>query len=132
MKSRQVLNIFGLIIMLAVNLLANVLPINGVLTADISNSIPSLFTPAGYVFIIWGVIYIALLAFTVYQALPSQKDNQTLKHIGPWFFISSLFNAAWIFAWHYSQFAFSVVLMLGLLISLIILYVRSGIGKAIK
>lgn len=132
MKSKQIINILGLVIMLAVNLLANALPINGVMTGEISDSIPSLFTPAGYVFAIWGVIYLALLAFTIYQALPSQQNNKVVDRIGPWFFISSIFNAAWIFAWHYSKFGLSVLLMLGLLVSLIILYVRSGIGKAIK
>lgn len=127
MKSRQILNLFGLVLMLVVNILASALPINNITTGAVSDSIPSLFTPAGYVFSIWGIIYLALIGFGIYQALPKQKDNPRLKRIGLWFFISSLFNSAWIFAWHYGQFALSVVLMLGLLVSLLMTYLRAGI-----
>jgi benzodiazapine receptor len=129
MKSRQILNLVGLVLMLVVNILANALPINNITTGAVSDGIPSLFTPAGYVFSIWGVIYLALIGFGIYQALPKQKDNPRLERIGLWFFISSLFNSAWIFAWHYRQFALSVILMLGLLVSLLMTYLRAGIVK---
>jgi hypothetical protein len=113
--------------MLVINILANALPINNISTGAVSDSIPSLFTPAGYVFSIWGIIYLALIGFGIYQALPSQKNNPRLERIGLWFFISSLFNSAWIFAWHYGQFTLSVILMLGLLVSLLMTYLRAGI-----
>ena len=128
MKSRHILNIVTLIIVLVVNTLASTLPLNGMDTGQISDSIPSLFTPAGYVFSIWGVIYLALIAFAVYQALPAQRNNPRLEKIGWWFTISNLFNSAWIFAWHYLQFGLSLVIMLGLLASLLILYSKAGIG----
>ena len=129
MKSRHILNIVTLVIVLVVNTLASTLPLNGMDTGQISDSIPSLFTPAGYVFSIWGVIYLALIAFAVYQALPAQRNNPRLEKIGWWFTISNLFNSAWIFAWHYLQFGLSLVIMLGLLASLLILYTKAGIGK---
>lgn len=129
MKARQILNLVGLVLMLVVNILANALPINNISTGAVSDSIPSLFTPAGYVFSIWGVIYLALIGFGIFQALPKQKDNPRLERVGLWFFISSLFNSAWIFAWHYGQFALSVILMLGLLVSLLMTYLRAGIVK---
>lgn len=128
MKSRHILNIVTLVIVLVVNTLASTLPLNGMDTGQISDSIPSLFTPAGYVFSIWGVIYLALIAFAVYQALPAQRNNPRLQKIGWWFVISNLFNSAWIFAWHYLQFGLSLVIMLGLLASLLILYSKAGIG----
>ena len=128
MKSRHILNIVTLVIVLVVNTLASTLPLNGMDTGQISDSIPSLFTPAGYVFSIWGVIYLALIAFSVYQALPAQRNNPRLEKIGWWFIISNLFNSAWIFAWHYLQFGLSLVIMLGLLASLLILYTKAGIG----
>lgn len=127
MKARQILNLVGLVIMITVNVLANALPINGISTAAVSDSIPSLFTPAGYVFSIWGIIYLALIGFGIYQALPKQKDNPRLERIGLWFFISSMFNSAWIFSWHYQKFTLSVILMLGLLVSLLMTYLRAGI-----
>ena len=129
MKTLRILNIVTFAIVVVVNGLASTLPLNGMDTGQISDMIPSLFTPAGYVFSIWGIIYLALLAFSVYQALPAQRENKRLQNIGPWFLISNLFNSAWIFAWHYLQFGLSLVIMLGLLASLLILYTKAGIGK---
>ncbi|WP_241433194.1 hypothetical protein [Listeria cornellensis] len=48
------------VIMVGINALANILPLNGLNTGEISNRLDVLFTPAGYVFVIWGVIYISL------------------------------------------------------------------------
>ena len=124
----KILNILTFVIVIIVNTLASTLPLNGMDTGQISDMIPSLFTPAGYVFSIWGIIYLALLGFSIYQALPAQKDNPRLQRIGPWFLISNLFNGAWIFAWHYLQFGLSLLIMLGLLASLLMLYTRAGIG----
>jgi hypothetical protein len=128
MKVIRILNFVSLILTLTVNGLANALPINNMSTGDVSDSFNALFTPAGYVFAIWGLIYIALTAFAVYQILPSQKDNTRIDRIGPWFILANLFNAAWIFAWHYLQFVLSLAFMLALLISLLAIYLRLGIG----
>jgi hypothetical protein len=128
MNKRQLLNILGLLFALLINYLANALPLNGIATGEISDAIPALFTPAGYVFAIWGIIYLGLIGFTVYQALPAQKNNPRLEKIGYWFFLSSLLNGIWIFLWHYGQIALSVLVMLGLLYSLLMVYTRSEIG----
>ncbi|GAB4481926.1 MAG: hypothetical protein Kow00124_30160 [Anaerolineae bacterium] len=126
---RQFVNIVAFLGMVTVNGLANTLPLNNIPTNEISDSFPNLFVPAGYVFAIWGVIYLALLGFTVYQALPSQRENPALRRLGYWFAISSVFNIAWLFAWHWLQFPLSLGIMIGLLISLIVIYLRLGIGR---
>lgn len=128
MKIIRVLNLVSLLAAIAVNGLANALPINNVQTGAVSDSFGALFTPAGYVFAIWGVIYLTLAIFGVYQVLPAQKDNTRIDRIGIWFILANLFNGAWIFAWHYLQFTVSLLLMLGLLISLLVIYLRLGIG----
>lgn len=128
MKILRILNFIALIATITINGLANTLPINGMLTGEVSDSFLALFTPAGYVFAIWGLIYLALTAFAVYQILPSQKENSRIERIGIWFILANLFNGAWIFAWHYLQFVLSLVFMLGLLVSLIAIYLRLGIG----
>lgn len=129
MKTRQILNVLIFLATVTVNGLANALPINGRNTGEISDSFPVLFTPAGYVFSIWGLIYLLLLGFTIYQALPSQKDNPRLERIGYWFALSGVFNIAWIFLWHYDIIPLTLVAMLGLLVSLIVIYTRLGIGR---
>lgn len=128
MKIIRVLNLVSLLAAIVVNGLANALPINNLQTGAVSDSFGALFTPAGYVFAIWGVIYLSLAVFGVYQILPAQKNNARIDRIGIWFILANLFNGAWIFAWHYLQFPVSLVLMLGLLISLVVIYLRLGIG----
>ena len=129
MNIRRLANIVGLALVLAVNWLANTLPLNGQTTGQVSDDIPSLFTPAGYVFSIWGVIYLGLIAFVVYQSLPAQREAAFVRRIGFWFFASCLFNAGWIFLWHYERFAWTQVAMLCLLVSLLVIYERLKIGR---
>jgi hypothetical protein len=129
MKIIRILNLLSVLGTITVNALANTLPINNMQTGEVSDSFKALFTPAGYVFAIWGVIYIALSAFAIYQILPSQKDNERIDRIGIWFILANIFNGAWIFAWHYLLFPLSLIIMVGLLVSLIAIYQRLEIGK---
>lgn len=119
---RQFLVVFTTLLTLIVNALANILPLNGLTTGEISDSFQVYFVPAGYVFSIWGLIYIGLIAFTVYQALPSERNNPRLARIGGWVILANLANAAWIFLWHYLLFPLTLVAMLVLLAALIMIY----------
>jgi hypothetical protein len=132
MKKEIILKIFVLILVLAtilVNALANTLPINGLTTAEISNSIPILFVPAGYVFSIWGLIYLGLLFYAFYIFKDFQKEDQK---IFPWFLLSTISNIAWIILWHYEKTAISVIPMILLLSSLIAIYLITDKDKYIK
>lgn len=127
---RQIVVITTTLIMLVVNVLANALPLNGLSTGQISDRFNVYFVPSGYVFSIWGLIYIGLIAFTIFQALPSQRENPRLRAIGWWVALSSLANSSWLFLWHYEQFPQTVIAMLVLLAALIVIYIRLGIGRA--
>lgn len=127
---RQAVTVAAALAMIVVNLLANALPINGQTTAAISDRFPVFFVPAGYVFAIWGLIYLGVIAFAVYQALPAQRENPRLRRIGYWFALGAAANSAWIFLWHYEQFPATLVAMLALLASLIAVYLRLDIGRA--
>ena len=127
---RQVLVIIAVVATIVVNGLANALPINNQTTGDISDRFDVFFVPAGYVFSIWGVIYLGLVAYAIYQALPAQRDNPRLARIAPWFVLSCVVNSIWIFLWHYEQFVLTITAMLTLLISLIAVYVQLGIGRS--
>ena len=117
-----ILTLVILIVMVAVNAMANILPINGVGTGEVSDSYPNLFAPAGLTFAIWGVIYLLLALFVVFGFFtPSSKEAAgRLKLVRTFFIISSLANAAWIFMWHYGLLPLSLILMLIILVSLII------------
>ncbi|MFL7813004.1 MAG: tryptophan-rich sensory protein, partial [Anaerolineales bacterium] len=119
-NGRQWMTILATLATITINVLANTLPINGLYTGDISDRFDIYFVPAGYVFSIWGVIYIGWLVYSVFQALPSQAENPVLKKIAPWYWISSLGNIAWIFLWHYEVFAFTLLFMVLILASLLV------------
>ena len=126
---RQSVNLVAVIVTIAINGLANALPLNGKSTGEISDQFQVYFVPAGYVFSIWGLIYVALVAFAVYQALPAQRDNPRLRRIGPLFALSCAANTAWLFLWHYECFLLTLVAMITLLLSLIAIYLRLEIGR---
>lgn len=129
-KIRQYANLLSVLLALTINILAVTLPLNGQDTGDISDRFKVYFVPAGYVFSIWSVIYLGWIAFTVYQFLPSQKENPRLRRLGYLFALSNLFNAAWLFCWHYNWFGLSVLVMLGLLGLLIASYLRLNVNRS--
>ncbi|MHB9032217.1 MAG: tryptophan-rich sensory protein [Anaerolineae bacterium] len=126
---RQVIVALSVLVTIIINILANALPLNGLNTGAISDNFNVYFVPAGYVFSIWGLIYIGLIAYAVYQALPSQRENPRLQATGWWIALGGLANSAWIFLWHYEQFPLTLLAMFTLLATLIITYLRLGIGR---
>lgn len=105
---QQIMVILATVVMLAANALANILPFIGLTTAAVSDSFKVFFVPAGYVFAIWGLIDLLLIGYTIYQALPAQREDATLRRIGWWYVLSAVVNSAWIFLWHYQQFPFTL------------------------
>lgn len=121
-RKRQYLAAGAFAVVLLVNWLANALPLNGQNTGEVSARFNTYFTPAPYVFSIWGLIYLLLLGYVIYQALPRQAANPYLRKTGGLFIVTCFFNVSWIFAWHYNQFGLSLFIMLCLLASLLLLY----------
>ncbi len=104
MKRNRILIIGSLVLTLVANFLANALPLNGLTTGEISDAYPILFVPAGYVFSIWGLIYLGLAAFAVYSITKMGLADPRVDAIAGWAVASNLFNFVWIFLWHYEQF----------------------------
>jgi benzodiazapine receptor len=126
---RQAAVVLSTIAVLVVNGLANALPLNGQTTGEISDRFQVYFVPAGYVFAIWGVIYLALIGYSIYQALPAQRQNPRLQRIGWLYVLSCAANIAWLFLWHYEIFEWTIVAMVALLLLLIAIYLVLGIGR---
>ena len=127
---RQIAVIVVILATITINILANALPINGLNTGQVSDSFSVYFVPAGYVFSIWGIIYIGLIAYAVYQALPAQRENPRLQATGWWVALGGLANSAWIFLWHYERFVWTLAAMLTLLATLIIVYLKLRPNRA--
>ena len=117
---------------IAVNALANILPINGYNTGQISAFYPNAFVPAGFTFSIWGVIYLLLLFYTIgftYYTLKQEQHPKAfalIERINIYFLLTCVFNMSWIVAWHYLQIELSLVIMLLFLITLIQLFLKSN------
>jgi len=120
--------LFGFVIF--VNWQANALPINGLTTAQVSDRYPNLFVPAGFIFAIWGLIYLLLTLFSItnlvnaFQLRPRFKPSDALRRVRVLFAISCVLNAGWILAWHHLQISLSVVIMLCLLVCLSLIFQR--------
>lgn len=114
MKYLNLILFAGMVVM---NYLANALPLNGKTTGALSDAYPNLFTPAGVTFSIWGVIYILLLIICVIQFTTSYQA--VISRIGWLFGLTCIFNGLWIVAWHYERLPLSLILMVGLLVSLV-------------
>lgn len=123
-KTLQVLNIIAFLLVVAVNYFSNTGAINGETMGSVSAEYENLFTPAGYAFSIWGLIYFALAGFVIYQIVSSRGREQVIK-IGWWFVISCVLNIAWIFAWLNHFTGLSGIIMMFLLISLIMIIFRT-------
>lgn len=122
---RLILITIAFLAVVTVNALANILPINGQTTGEISNRLPVLFTPAGYVFSIWSVIYILLAIWIVGFWVRYKKEKKlTSPAISLYFILSACANITWLLLWHYEYFAWSIAAMIAYLGSLILLYLQ--------
>lgn len=123
-RIRQSVTVLVFIVTVAVNGAANALPLNGQSTAEISDRFRVYVVPAGYVFAIWGLIYVALAAFTIYQALPSRAADPVLRRLGWLPALTGVLNTAWLVLFHYEWFVLSVVVMVALLLTLVAIHLR--------
>jgi benzodiazapine receptor len=116
-RNLQILNFLALLATLTVNALANILPINGMNTGELSALYPSLFTPAGFTFSVWSVIYLLLIGFVIVQRSVASKPY--FAELSLWFLVSCAANSSWILAWHYQYVFASVIIMVVLLFTLV-------------
>ena len=121
-KTLQISNGIAFVVMVVINYLANTGVFNNNTVGSVSAQYENLFTPAGYAFSIWGIIYLGLLGFILYQGRslfsgPKKGDEVTFK-IGWWFVISCFANCLWILTWLFDYIGISVLIMLLLLFSL--------------
>lgn len=106
------------LVLIVVNFLSNTIPFGGKTMAEVSAQYPTLITPAGYAFSIWGLIYLLLLVFSIFQ-LRRGRESRFYNLIWPFYMLNVAANIAWLFAFQYNAIAVSVVIMLILLYSLI-------------
>lgn len=128
-----ILNLVFLLIHIFISYSTQFKLLNNKDVGEVSSDYPSLFTPAGITFAIWGLIYLALFAFAIYHIIQTYRKpadhsaNVDLVKIGPWFIINSVATSSWLIVWTNEWLLFSVTLIFIQLISLIIINLRLNI-----
>lgn len=107
---------------IAMNALANALPLFGRATGEVSALYPTLITPAGFTFSIWGVIYLGLLSYSVAQFVHPLADDPLPDALAWPLIASGAANVTWLLLWHSLSITWSVIAMLVLLASLVAAY----------
>ncbi|WP_047418504.1 hypothetical protein [Cellulophaga sp. Hel_I_12] len=133
MKKRlAVLNLLSVILVIAVNYASQALRLNNTTIGEISRAYENLFTPASYAFAIWGLIFLSLFAYAIFQiqrAFFSDKTSEFITQTGYWFVIANILNSLWVIAFVYDYTAVSVLIMLGILVSLIKIILNTNMER---
>lgn len=129
-RSRPILVILATIGVIAFNWLAAVGKVGGVTPDAISAKYPTVITPAGYAFSIWSLIYVGLIAFSLYQALP--KNLERFRPVRTLYILSCVLNCAWIYFWHHEMagVCLGVILLLAVTLLFINLRLRNSASYA--
>jgi hypothetical protein len=128
----SVLNFLSVLLVLIVNYFSQTQGFNGTTISEVSNKYSNLFTPAGYAFSIWGLIFFSLLAyasFQVYQSFKKEEETLFIKATGPWFLLANVANVSWVIAWSYDYTLYSVLLMFIILLSLLKIVINTNMEK---
>lgn len=127
----QILTLAAILGTLGVNIFSNLFPLNGLNIGEISNTLFAnvQIIPANYAFAIWGVIYLGLIAFGIYQLTPALRENPPLRHSRYWLVSACLAQIVWVFLFLSRQFVLSVVAMLAILLPLIAIYLQLKAGQ---
>lgn len=123
LSALKFINLFAIIGVIIVNALSNILPFNNITTGELSDQVNVLFTPAGYVFSIWSVIYVFLIIWAVRPFfIKHTSDKEAYEKIGTLFLLNGLLNSFWLYLFHYQYFVATLFVMACLLINLIMIY----------
>lgn len=128
-KTLVISNCIALVLTIAVNYLSNSGLLNGNTMKTVSDKYANYFTPAGYAFSIWGLIYLGLAGFVIYSAMLLNKQHEetaVLTRVKGWFLVSCLANCLWVVAWLYDYIGLSVCLMAVIFVALLNIIMNTG------
>jgi len=127
-----VLNAVAFLVQLCMTVLIQLKQVSDYTVGEVSEKYPSLFTPAGITFSIWGIIYLSLAVFCLYHiasawAKPANHPaNIATERMGEWFILANLAAAFWLLSWVYEEIGLSVTLIFIQLLCLVAIHQRLG------
>lgn len=117
------------VVLVVLNALFEIFRLGGVTAADVSNEVFVWFTPAGYVFVIWAVIY-AGMALWLYRLARDLRHERRIARMPVGietvlFVLSCVLNIVWLIAWHLRVFALTIPIVVALLAVMVLLYIAT-------
>ena len=108
------------------NVLSNFVPINGKNVGEISNTVfkDVLLTPANYAFSIWGLIYLGVFAFGIYQLSPAERHHPKLNPLRMLMMLACGAQMLWIIVFLLGQYPLSLLMMTLIWVTLLIGYFK--------
>ncbi|MCK0132857.1 tryptophan-rich sensory protein [Arenibacter sp. S6351L] len=128
-KKLSIINLLSVILVIAVNYVSQAVRINDTTIGELSQRYTNLFTPASYAFAIWGLIFLGLLAYALFQIKVVFFDEKELAYIeqtGYWFAFANVLNGMWVIAFAYEYMGLTVIIMAGILISLLRIIINTN------
>jgi len=128
-----ILNFIALLLHIAMSAAVQTKMFNNKDVAEVSNMFPTLFTPAGFTFSIWGIIYLVLIAMCIHHIAVSFRqdqthaDNKAIEKMGGWFILNNIATGTWLYVWTHLQIAFAEIMIAIQLISLVVIHIRLDI-----
>ena len=131
-QTLSILNMLAVLFTIGINYYSQLYTINGNRVSDMSNKYDNLFTPAGYAFAIWGIIFLSLLIFAgyqIYRTIIRKKTFDFISQSGLWFALATVGTGLWVVVWLYDYTLVSVLVMLVILFSLIKVVVNTDMER---
>lgn len=131
-KKLSILNLLSVILVIAVNYISQAVRINDTTIGELSQRYTNLFTPASYAFAIWGLIFLGLLAYSLYQikvVVFDKKDLAYIEQTGYWFALANVLNGLWVITFAYEYMGLTVIIMAGILFSMIKIIINTNMER---
>lgn len=131
-KKLSIINLLSVILVIAVNYISQAVRINDTTIGELSQRYVNLFTPASYAFAIWGLIFLSLLAYAIFQIKVVFFDKKELAYIeqtGYWFAFANVLNGLWVISFAYEYMGLTVIIMAGILISLLKIIINTNMER---
>lgn len=128
--ARQLINIVAFIAFVVIPGLAVTLPFNGNYLMDVvAKYSPDFMVPAYAWYISHAVVYVFLLCFIVYQALPHKRNDRVIRSIDILFCVLVLANIVWTFGFFYEVQTLALVGSIVGATCAFLIYDRLGVGR---
>ena len=135
-KFFAVLNLFAFSFHLILSYLVQLNYFSVLDVGQVSARYETVFAPAGITFAIWGVIYLALVAFSFFHLYAAftksdaHRANLDTQNIGWYFIVNNLATGLWLVAWVNEYLFASVILILIQLVSLVIMSINAHVANS--